>query len=1191
MPLRRKLSRKVTKWIMVLLIALCQPGYGQFVDITQVEPYSNPASVCAGGILTFRLNNLQNLNPGSIITMELSTAGGAFPGTVLTTIEWSTNNNTWTTGNYVWTANISNSYIRVSIPAGAAPGAGYTARARSSSPFVTGGNNNGGITITAPVVTIPTVAPAAQGLSQWFGHVYTWTPTVGGILSTPALVAAQNFYDPTNYKGHVVINNLSFDNNYGNNGIPFNLYDQTSIPCGQNWFSNASIRFKRREVFAPGRYTLSIQADDGARVSIDNGNTWLLNSFIEQQYSASLQTTATNNPSGICLGGPVDLVIEYFQRPAQARVTFNCTQVSASMVNPSDQNLCVGQTATFDATSTDPGVIYQWQYSTNGGSTFTPIPNGPPFSGIFGPVLTVSNVTQAMSGWIFKCFVTGSCPTPVFSLPAALTVSLGTTAFTQQPVPAALCVGDNGSFSVASNGSGPFQWMLSTNGGVSFSPVVAGGVFGNPTGNTLTLTSVGLPNNGSLFFCTTQGSCGSPISSDTVLLSVIPGNNSFTIQPPPTLNACVGGNASLSVATATASSITWLLSTDGGTTFTNLPNVPPYSGTSTTNLQITGITASMNGYIFVCSVFNCGGPLVTTNCTLNVVAGPAISQQPTTAGTLCPGNPFSFDVQATGATGYTWYVNTGSGFAPLGPPNSGGFTGINASTLLQTTAGAGMNGWSFFCLLSGACPQGISSDTVSLSVAAPPTYTAQPQNQVVCGTQTVSFVASASGNGISYQWQVSTDGGVTFSPLTNGGIYSGASTPTLTVTGATSSFWFQCIATDVCGNSLISQIAGLTLQGSGPLYSAEPVDQTVCLGDSSLFLINAAPGSAAQWWMLGPGQSSATPVGSGGVVSGTGSLHFLATTMAQSGSSFFCILTDACGSRDTTLSAILTLQKPTITLEPTDQFLCLGSGGSFTIQTAQANAFQWQMWVNGLWTNISDGALFVGSNSPNLAVVITTLVEDGLQVRCIASGSCPGSDTSAVATLQISTEPILQSTADTLSICKGANATLQMQANGQGLTYLWFVSNDRGNTFFPLQNSSRISGATTSTLTLKNIREDEDGWLLRCVVSGCNTSSTGAPTLLDMVQPALSLFIPTGFSPNQDGRNEEFTVHASDPISLEGYIYNRWGERVFSFSDGARAWDGTYKGTTVPAGVYVYSIKATGTCAEEERNGHIQVLY
>jgi gliding motility-associated-like protein len=1181
----------VLKWMAILLMALCQPGYGQFVDITQVEPYSNPASVCAGGILTFRLNNLQNLNSGSIITMELSTPAGTFPGTVLSTIEWSANNATWTTGSYVWTANISNSYIRVSIPAGAAPGAGYTARARSSSPFVTGGNNNGTITITAPVATIPTVAPAAQGLNQWFGHVYTWTPTVGGILNTSALVAAQNFFDPTNYKGHVVINNLSFDNNYGNNGIPFNLYDQTSIPCGQNWFSNVSIRFKRREVFAPGRYTLTIQADDGARVSIDNGNTWLLNSFIEQQYSASFQTTATNNPGGICLGGPIDLVIEYFQRPAQARVTFNCTQVSASMVNPADQNLCVGQTATFDATSNDPGVIYQWQYSTNGGTTFAPIPAGVPFSGIFGPVLTVSNVTQAMSGWIFKCFVTGSCPTPVFSLPATLTVTVGSTAFNQQPSPAVLCVGDNGSFDVASNGSGPYQWMVSTDGGLTFNPVVAGGIFGNPTSNSLALTSVGLPNNGNLFFCTTQGSCGSPISSDTVSLSVVPGNNSFTSQPPPSLTACIGGNASLSVTTATASSVTWLVSTDGGNTFTNLFDAPPYSGTSTTNLQISGITAGMNGYIYVCSVFNCGLPLVTSNCTLNVVAGPMVTQQPTSVSTLCPGSPFSFGVQATGATGYTWYVNTGSGFAPLAPPNSNGFTGINTNTLVQASAGVGMNGWTFFCLMSGACPQGVSSDTVTLSMGAPPTFATQPQNLLLCGPQTVSFTATASGNGISYQWQVSTDGGVTFTQLTNNAIYSGTATSSLTVAYATTSLWFQCVITDVCGNVLTSQTASLILQGSGPLYSVEPANETVCLGDSSIFTINAAVGTLAQWWMVSPGQTSASPVSSGAIVSGTGALHFLANSMAQSGSTFFCILSDACGLSDTTLFAVLTLQTPTITQEPANQQVCIGSGGSFSVQAIQANTFQWQILVNGVWNNIVDGTFFNGSNSPNLMFSSTTSVENGMQVRCIASGTCPGSDTSLVAALQLSSEPILQSTSDTLAVCKGGSATLQIAASGQGLAYRWYVSSDKGNTFSPLQNSSQISGSTASTLSMNNINEDVDGWLLRCVVSGCNVSTTSSPTLVDMLQPALSLFIPTGFTPNQDGRNEEFTVNASDPIRIEGYIYNRWGERVFTFSDQAKAWDGNYQGTRVSSGVYAYYVKATGACAQEERNGQIHVIY
>ena len=70
------------------------------------------------------------------------------------------------------------------------------------------------------------------------------------------------------------------------------------------------------------------------------------------------------------------------------------------------------------------------------------------------------------------------------------------------------------------------------------------------------------------------------------------------------------------------------------------------------------------------------------------------------------------------------------------------------------------------------------------------------------------------------------------------------------------------------------------------------------------------------------------------------------------------------------------------------------------------------------------------------------------------------------------------------------------------------------------------------------------------------------------------LYIPTGFTPNNDGRNDRWKIPAlSIYPTAEVFIYNRFGEIIFSEKGSLKGWDGTYKGQPMPTGTYVYMIK------------------
>jgi len=68
------------------------------------------------------------------------------------------------------------------------------------------------------------------------------------------------------------------------------------------------------------------------------------------------------------------------------------------------------------------------------------------------------------------------------------------------------------------------------------------------------------------------------------------------------------------------------------------------------------------------------------------------------------------------------------------------------------------------------------------------------------------------------------------------------------------------------------------------------------------------------------------------------------------------------------------------------------------------------------------------------------------------------------------------------------------------------------------------------------------------------------------------LFIPDAFSPNGDGVNDSFKAIGLNLETFMMTIYNRWGECVFISNDINRGWDGTFKGLSVPQGIYIYIV-------------------
>jgi gliding motility-associated-like protein len=87
------------------------------------------------------------------------------------------------------------------------------------------------------------------------------------------------------------------------------------------------------------------------------------------------------------------------------------------------------------------------------------------------------------------------------------------------------------------------------------------------------------------------------------------------------------------------------------------------------------------------------------------------------------------------------------------------------------------------------------------------------------------------------------------------------------------------------------------------------------------------------------------------------------------------------------------------------------------------------------------------------------------------------------------------------------------------------------------------------------------------------------------------LEMPNAFSPNDDGHNDFYGAKgACHPeasgkyksiVEFHGYIFNRWGQKLFEWTDISKGWDGKYNGTPCKDGVYFVLVKARGADGKE----------
>lgn len=116
-------------------------------------------------------------------------------------------------------------------------------------------------------------------------------------------------------------------------------------------------------------------------------------------------------------------------------------------------------------------------------------------------------------------------------------------------------------------------------------------------------------------------------------------------------------------------------------------------------------------------------------------------------------------------------------------------------------------------------------------------------------------------------------------------------------------------------------------------------------------------------------------------------------------------------------------------------------------------------------------------------------------------------------------------------------------------------------------------GTTSNGQNVVHDYADTGRYWINLIVRNQNWCSDSARKRI-FISPDYTLFIPTAFTPDAGELNPVFGAEGifKGIKEYQMNIYSRWGEKVFQSSSVLQKWDGNYKGTFAPEGVYIYEI-------------------
>jgi gliding motility-associated-like protein len=229
----------------------------------------------------------------------------------------------------------------------------------------------------------------------------------------------------------------------------------------------------------------------------------------------------------------------------------------------------------------------------------------------------------------------------------------------------------------------------------------------------------------------------------------------------------------------------------------------------------------------------------------------------------------------------------------------------------------------------------------------------------------------------------------------------------------------------------------------------------------------------------------------------------------------------------------------------------------------------------GVWSLVAGTGII---SDPNATTIFVNGLSEGVNQfqYTITLGNCISSDLVSITSYSIPSLSVMNDS----SVCSNVSAiTIDVQSSGQGV---WSITSGTG--VFSSSNPNEVSGlslgANEFTYTVSN--------------GPCSSSESVVITYLSAnLSPCIpnDIFIPEGFSPDNDGVNDKFVLYGLNGRSVVIKVFNRWGNLVYESDNYQNDWDGVcttgwiLTGERLPEGTYYYLVQIEGE--SDTRKGYL----
>lgn len=713
--------------------------------------------------------------------------------------------------------------------------------------------------------------------------------------------------------------------------------------------------------------------------------------------------------------------------------SFNITSQPTWQSTPTN----VGQTVTLTVGYTGTA-NFQWQRDQQRNNNWTNVGTN---SNVYS--YTVQSIADSGN---YRCIVTGPCNGNSVTTSTASVFTCQPPSITQQPqAPAVSCPGGSFTLSVQVNAQGQtisYQWQQDA---------ARNGTWANISGATnssYTKNNIQPSDDGNYRVQISSSCAVTPVISDVVSV-VVRAPISITGNPV-SQTVCQGGSASFSVtATGANPSYQWF--------FNNSPISSGVNATAVTaTLQLTNINSTQQGS-YKCFVSGPCTPngVFSNDATLTVTTGATITTQPVST-TGCAGTPVSLSVVATGSNlTYQW--------------RKGGVNVSGATTATYTISNpTAANSGSYDVVVNSSCGSA-TSNSVTLTINTPASFTAQPTSQSTCqgGTINVGVSVNSDATNPSYQWQKN---GVDINPVLN----PTAATATLSLSNVTpaTSGNYTCVVKTICQpNGITSSTSVITVYPPTAI-TTQPQGATLCQGSALTLSVRAEGWNVSYQWRKG----------GTAIFGANGTSYSIPSVQPSDAGDYDVQVGGLCAPTQVTSSvatvAVNTPVNLTTTLTP--RTVCNGANVSYTMTaTGSGLTYQWRR----------NGVAITGNNTATTATLQLNAVTSAQAgtYDCVVSGTCtPNGVASNTSLLTVNTNVVMQTQPANQTVCEGVTVQFTASANGSVTGYQWRF------------NGVAINGngsATTPTLILNNVTAGNNGTYDVSVTGLCDVTTSTSATL------------------------------------------------------------------------------------------------